>query len=130
MRKNQRSAEGKAAAFFIYPIDQEPDKALFSPGEIYFTSALRFYVGEVSAAGNGWLIHRQMLLASACCTSDGGCGKELRGFRAPGGPARGGGATGATSLPLYSYSSKYKNAGIIQDLSYTGSALLYSFDID
>lgn len=49
----------KPRLYFLYPIDQQADKALFSPGERYFTSALRFYVGEVSAAGNGWLMHRQ-----------------------------------------------------------------------
>lgn len=63
MRKKQRRTYGKArikaAALVLYPIDQQADKALFSPGERYFTSALRFYVGEVSATGNGWLMHRR-----------------------------------------------------------------------
>lgn len=59
VRKKQSKARIKAAALFLYPIDQRTDKALFSPGERYVTPALRFYVGEVSAAGNGWLMYRQ-----------------------------------------------------------------------
>lgn len=59
MRKRRSKARIKAAALFLDPIDQRTDKALFSPGERYVTSALRFYVGEVSAAANGWLMYRQ-----------------------------------------------------------------------
>lgn len=88
-QKAEARAEGKArvqaAALLLYPIDQQADKALFSPGERYFTSALRFYVGEVSAGGNGWLMHRQSAARLGMLHVRYG----LRGFRAPGGPTRG-----------------------------------------
>lgn len=87
VRGRQRRAEGKArvkaAAFFLYPIDQRTDKALFPPGGRYFTSAARFYVGEVSAAGNGWLMHRQ---SAARCTSERSCGEERRDLGPLGAP--------------------------------------------
>lgn len=60
--------------FILYPIDQEGDKALFSPGERYFTSAVRFYVGEVSDRRNEWLMNRQNALTPACLTSAGAVG--------------------------------------------------------
>lgn len=61
-------AAGKAAAelwlSFLSNRSEGRQSFIFTRGEI-FHPASRFYVGEVSAAGNRWLMHRQSTRAPA-----------------------------------------------------------------